>query len=195
LLEERFVTFTCKNPDTGKVGASSVAAHVGVFESKKTGERFVAVAAHYESNWYNDTAQTGSKYYGTGVENRKAQVDTLMAALAALPNGYADLPMVIGGDYNSPAKGRTVAGQTFVDACQYMTSQYGWKDCQTVAKETDCCSGVVAGRRAATISVGEKASVPKAMPKVRAASSTSTARPRTRPSFKGRPPAGVAVRR
>ena len=64
-----------------------------------------------------------------------------------------------------------------------------------VAKETDCCFGVVAGRRAASTSFGVKASVPKAMLKVRAASSTSTARPRTRPSFKGRPPAGVAVRR
>jgi len=144
LLEDKFVTFQVKSPTTGSVSMSSVAAHIGVFESKQTGDRFIAIAVHYESNWQDGfNSATGSDFYVTGCENRKNQVDTLMSALEPLQAKYGNLGIVMGGDYNSPATGRTatVKGEPNKvkqeDACEYLIRQYGWKDCHSAAEKAD----------------------------------------------------------
>jgi len=137
LLEDRHILFQYTEPKSGQFINSDVTAHIGVFESKATGEKFITVAIHFESNRYNDTAESGNKFYATGVQNRKSQADVLMRALNDLKDTYGELPMILGGDYNSPAKGRTVAGQTFEDVCEYLIKQYGWKDCHTTAAQKD----------------------------------------------------------
>jgi len=137
LIEDKFVTFEFKDVETGNVRTSDLSAHVGVFESKITGERYIAAAVHFESNRKDDNASTGGKYYTMGVYNRKNQADALMEEMLALKEKYGGIPMLLGGDFNSPRYGRTIAGEKLVDACEHLIAQYGWQDCQALAPVTD----------------------------------------------------------
>jgi len=139
LVEDRYVSFTRIDPHTGNVINSVLGAHVGVFESKKSGERFIAVAVHFESNALDDEAGQ-SYYYGIGTQNRKSQIDTLMEALENVIGKYGDLPVVMGGDFNSYSVGRTISGIKFEDACEYLIGKYGWQNGkeQAVVTDEDC---------------------------------------------------------
>jgi len=112
-------------------------AHIGVFESKLTGERYMAISVHFVDNIKDDTAETGSYYYSNGVRKRKEQVDSLMLLIHALTEKYGELPIIMGGDFNSPAVGRTMLGEKFVDACEHLVEKYGFEDSLDAATVSD----------------------------------------------------------